>query len=70
MTLVNVNGDIWIEPGAKTAIYSSVAADIGQTVLLPLVENIATHAFVPVLGFIPFTITASVGGSGKYVEGQ
>ncbi len=64
---VNIGDDIWIEPGTKTAVYGSIPA--GADVLLPVVTNIDTHASVPVVGFIGFHVTASVGGSGKYVEG-
>jgi hypothetical protein len=65
-TPLSVGDDIWIQPGTKTTLYSSV--QIGAEVLLPIVQNADTHAFVPVIGFIGFHITASVGGSGKYIE--
>jgi hypothetical protein len=64
---VHVGDLIWIEPGTKTTIYSSIP--VGADVVLPVIQNIVTHAEVPVLGFVCFHITASVGGSGKYVEG-
>jgi Flp pilus assembly protein TadG len=67
---VSVGGDIWVEPGTKTTLFGDAAAYVGKTALLPVVNgNMTTHAFDPVLGFIPFYITAAVGGSGKYVQG-
>ena len=59
---------IWIEPGTKTALYADVP--VGEDVLLPVVMNIDTHAKNAIVGFGPFHITASVGGSGKYIQGH
>lgn len=64
---LKIGDKIWIEPGTKTTLYSDVP--VGTDVLLPVVTSIETHAEVPLISFIPFHITASVGGSGKYVEG-
>ncbi len=64
---VSIGDNIWIEPGTKNALYGSIP--VGADVVLPVVTNIQTHASVPVVGFIGFHVTASVGGSGKYVEG-
>jgi Flp pilus assembly protein TadG len=64
------NDNIWIEPGTKTSLYSSVPTDI--TVLLAVVDATildTTHSEVPIYSFIGFHITDSVGGSKKYVEG-
>ena len=66
-TPLSVGDDIWIQPGTKTTLYSSIP--VGSDVLLPVVQNIDTHAYVKVIAFIGFHITASVGGSGKYIEG-
>jgi len=67
---VSVNDDIWIEPGTKTVLFADAAAYVGKTVLLAVVNgDMTTHAFNPIVGFIPFIITAAEGGSGKYVEG-
>ena len=68
--LVAGQDQIWIQPGTKTALYSDVANMIGQIVLLPVVEDLSTHARVPVIGFVPFYIEASVGGSDKYIQGH
>jgi hypothetical protein len=69
-TPLSIGDNIWIEPGTKTTIYSSVP--VGQTVLMAIVNSTlidTTHSEVPIYGFIGFHITDSVGGSGKYVEG-
>ena len=59
---------IWIEPGTKTALYSDVPINVD--VLLPVVVDISTHARNAIVGFGAFHITASVGGSGKYIQGH
>lgn len=67
---IGIGTPIWIEPGTKTALYGNVP--IGSDVILPVVDatiSDTTHSAVPVYGFIGFHITASVGGSGKYIEG-
>jgi hypothetical protein len=66
-TPLSVGDDIWIEPGTKDTLFGSVP--VGVNVLLPIAQNIDAHASVPIIGFIGFHITASVGGSGKYIEG-
>jgi Flp pilus assembly protein TadG len=65
---IGIGDDIWIEPGTKTALYADVP--VGEDVLLPIVTDISTHAENPVVAFGPFHITASVGGSGKYIQGH
>jgi Flp pilus assembly protein TadG len=69
-TPLDIGDNIWIQPGTKTTLYSSVP--IGKTVLLAVVNTVlsdVTHSAVPIYGFIGFHITDSVGGSQKYVEG-
>ena len=65
---IEIGDMIWIEPGTKTALYSDVP--VGEDVLLPIVTDISTHAKNAIVGFGPFHITASVGGSGKYIQGH
>jgi hypothetical protein len=65
---IGIGDDIWIEPGTKTALYADIP--VGEDVLLPIVIDIDTHADVPVVAFGPFHITASVGGSDKYIQGH
>ena len=66
-TPLSVGDSIWIQPGTKTTLYSSVP--VPADVVMPVVQDIDTHAYVPIISFIGFHITASVGGSGKYIEG-
>jgi len=69
-TPLSVGDNIWIEPGTKTTLYSSVP--VGVDVLVPVVNVIisdSTHSAVPIYGFIGFHITNSVGKSDKYIEG-
>jgi len=66
-TTLNIGDSIWIQPGTKTTLYSSVP--VPADVVLPVVNNLDTHSFVPIVGFVCFHITDSVGGSGKYIEG-
>lgn len=67
---LKIGDQIWIEPGTMTTLYDDAATRIGDTMLLPIVGNdFETHADTPILGFVPFKITAAEGGSGKYIEG-
>lgn len=69
-TPLGVGDNIWIQPGTKTALYKDVP--VGTDALFPVVDTVlsdVTHSEVPIHGFIGFHITASVGGSGKYIEG-
>ena len=65
---LGIGDQIWIEPGTKTTLYGDVP--VGEDVLLPIVMDINTHAKNAIVGFGPFHITASVGGSGKYIQGH
>ena len=69
-TSVSIGDSIWIEPGTKTALYNDVV--VPSVALLPVVNDVSssTHARAAVVGFGPFMITASVGGSQKYIEGH
>lgn len=67
-TQLNIGDSIYLSPGAKTALYSSVP--VGATVLMPVVTNSASSSHVPIVAFAPFAIDASVGGSGKYIMGH
>ncbi len=69
-TAVSIGDSIWIQPGTKNSLYNDVI--VPSTALLPVVQDVSssTHAKAMVLGFGPFMITASVGGSSKYIEGH
>ena len=69
-TPLSVGDNIWIEPGTKTTLYSSVP--VGTDTLVPVVNAIisdSTHSAVPIYAFIGFHITDSVGKNDKYIEG-
>ena len=71
-TQVNVGDQIWIQPGTKTTLYSSVNSMAGQDVLLPVVDIViqdTTHARATVVGFVGFHIVRATGGSSKTIEG-
>lgn len=67
-TSLSIGDNTWIEPGTKTAIYGAVT--VPTEVLLPVVVDVSTNAAVPIVAFAPFQIDASVGGSGKYIQGH
>ncbi|WP_207004745.1 TadG family pilus assembly protein [Trinickia mobilis] len=65
---LSIGDSIWIEPGAKTAIYGSVPTNV--TVVMPVAAQIDSKTYVPIVAFAAFHIDASVGGSGKYIQGH
>ena len=68
--LVAGQDQIWIEPGTKTTIYNDVANMVGQVVLCAVVRDLSSHAFVDLIGFVPFQIEAVSGGSDKFIQGR
>ena len=66
---LSIGTEIWIQPGTKTSLYNDVI--VPSTALLPVVQDVSTstHDQTPIVGFGPFHIIASVGGSQKYIEG-
>lgn len=67
-TAFGIGDNIWIQPGTKTALYAAVP--VPADICLPVVVDPDTHAFEPVVAFAAFHIDASVGGSGKYIQGH
>jgi Flp pilus assembly protein TadG len=67
-TALSIGDSIYIEPGVKTTIYSSVPT--GVTVVMPVAANISSKTYTPIVAFAAFHIDDSVGGSGKYVSGH
>ena len=66
---LSIGDSIWIEPGVKNTLYSSIP--VPADVFLPVVAGpIDTHAENLLVGFGAFHIDASVGGSGKYIQGH
>ncbi|MGF6547378.1 hypothetical protein QFZ96_002449 [Paraburkholderia youngii] len=62
-TGLNIGDSVWLVPGSKTTLYSSVPVNVD--VLLPVVQTLASSTEA-IVGFAAFHIDASVGGSGKY----
>lgn len=67
-TPVSVGDNTWIQTGTKTDIYNAVT--VPSEVLLPVVVDVGTNAATPIVALAPFMIDASVGGSGKYIQGH
>jgi Flp pilus assembly protein TadG len=67
-TAFGIGDSIWIQPGTKTALYAAVP--VPKDICLPVVLDPDTHDFEPVLAFAAFHISASVGGSSKYIQGH
>lgn len=67
-TALSIGNNIYIEPGVKTTIYSSVPT--GVTVVMPVASQIASKSYVPIVAFAAFQIDGSYGGSSKYIQGH
>ncbi|MFA5111988.1 MAG: pilus assembly protein TadG-related protein [Desulfobaccales bacterium] len=68
---LKVGDEIYITPGTKSTLYNEAATRIGDTVVLPVVaDDFLTKEHTPILGFVPFKITAAQGGDGKFIEGH
>ncbi|MNL28583.1 hypothetical protein D3C87_1502320 [compost metagenome] len=62
-----IGDQIWMQDGTKTSNYNYVG--VNQDYLLPVTSSLNPGSLGPVTAFAAFHITASVGGSGKYIEG-
>ncbi|WP_279629102.1 TadG family pilus assembly protein [Caballeronia ptereochthonis] len=74
-TALNIGDSIWIEPGAKTTLYSDVSTKAGINgidVILPVVNDAssASSSTQPIVAFAAFHIDKAHGGSGKYIQGH
>jgi len=58
----------WIQPGTKNTLFDEVPAN--TDVLIPVVVDLDTHSFEPIVAFAAFHIDVGVGGSDKYIEGH
>lgn len=74
---LNVLDETFIQSGTETSIYSAVQQMINANggyleVLMPVVDSpdLSISGPLPIVAFAPFRVTASVGGSDKYIEGQ
>lgn len=62
-----VGDQIWIQPGTEASLYDHVTP--GRDVLMAVVEYIDTHAYVPVVGFVPLHIeSVNKTGKCKYIQ--
>lgn len=74
---LNVLDETFIQAGTESSIYSAVQQMVTANggaldVLMPVVDSpdLSNSAPLPIVAFAPFRITASVGGSEKYIEGK
>lgn len=67
-TPLSVGDSIWIEPGVKDTVYSSVP--VGTTVVVPVAAQIDSKSYVPVVAFAAFHVDASYGANSKYILGH
>ncbi|WP_211612456.1 pilus assembly protein TadG-related protein [Paraburkholderia haematera] len=67
-TALSIGDNIYIEPGVKTTIYSSVPT--GVTVVMPVAAQVSSKSYVPIVAFAAFHIDGSYGGSSKYIQGH
>lgn len=73
---ISVGGNVWIQPGTKTALYSDVNACSAagnktcEYVMVPVVNDVSTHAYNSVVGMACLHILSATGGSGKYILAQ
>lgn len=75
-TDIAVGTNIWIQTGTKTTLYSDVnnCSAAGnkncEYVNVPIVQDVSTHAHVPVIAYTCMRIVSAVGGSQKYITMQ
>jgi hypothetical protein len=67
-TPLSIGDNIWIEPGVKDTIYSSVPT--GVTIVVPVASQITSSTYVPIVAFAAFYVDGSYGGSSKYIQGH
>lgn len=74
---LTLEDEVFIQSGTETSIYKVVqdlidAKGGSWDVLIPVVDkaDLSKSGSVPIVAFAPFRLTASVGGSDKYVEGR
>lgn len=65
---LSVGDSIYVQPGVKDTIYSSVPT--GVTVVMPVGTNISTSGSTPIVAFAAFHIDSSTGASSKYMSGH
>jgi Flp pilus assembly protein TadG len=67
-TPLSIGDNIYIQPGVKTTLFSSVPTN--TVIYVPIVSSIVSKAYEPVVAFAAFYVDSAVGGSGKYIQGH
>jgi len=68
-TNLKIGDNIWIQPGTKATLYSDVPTNID--VAIPVVNNVDTHSFQPIVAIAGFHIDSSTKhGNKSYIEGH
>ncbi|RXZ36343.1 pilus assembly protein TadE [Oxalobacteraceae bacterium CAVE-383] len=67
-TPLSIGDSIYMQPGVKTTLFGSIPTQ--AVVYVPIVSNIVSGSYAPIVAFAAFYIDASVGGSGKYIQGH
>jgi Flp pilus assembly protein TadG len=66
---LSIGNSIYIQPGVKNTIYSSVPTS--TVVYVPIVSTIPnSSAYEPIVAFAAFYIDSFAGGSSKYIQGH
>jgi Flp pilus assembly protein TadG len=65
---LSIGDSIWIQPGAKTTLYTSIPLNV--TVVMPVATQIDIKSYVPIVAFAAFHVDSAVGGSQKYIQGH
>jgi Flp pilus assembly protein TadG len=67
-TPLAIGDKTWIQPGTQNTVFDEVP--VNRDVLIPVVVDLDTHSYQPVVAFAAFHIDVGVGGSDKYIEGH
>ena len=75
-TDLGVGANIWIQTGTKTTLYSDVnnCSSAGnrkcEYANVPIVQEVSTHSFTPIVAYTCIRIVSAIGGSEKYITMQ
>ncbi|MEY3474444.1 MAG: hypothetical protein RL087_902, partial [Pseudomonadota bacterium] len=73
---LSVGDLVWVQPGSQTTLYGDVnrCSEAGNRqcayVMVPMVEQVSTHVYAPILGFACLHILSAAGGSDKSIVVQ
>jgi len=71
-----VGENIWIQTGTKTTLYSDVnnCSSAGnrkcEYANVPIVQDVSTHSYTPIVAYTCIRIVSAIGGSEKYITMQ